>query len=63
VSADALCNDEQARQKLRERIEDAGGDPRGLGIKPTRVVLAMHRRDRPALTASELFTFTKVKSP
>lgn len=60
VSADALCNDEQARQKLRERIEDAGGDPRGLGIKPTRVVLAMHRRDRPALTASELFTFTKV---
>lgn len=60
VSADALCNDEQARQKLRERIRAAGGDPSGLGVKPTRVVLAMHRSDRPALTASELFTFTKV---
>jgi uncharacterized protein (TIGR04141 family) len=60
VSADALCNDDQARQKLRSRIADAGGDPSGLGIKPTRVVLAMHRGDKPQLTAEDLFTFTKV---
>nr|WP_269813500.1 DUF6119 family protein [Ornithinimicrobium sediminis] len=60
VSADALCNDEQARQKLRERIIARDGDPSRLGIKPTRVILAMHRSDRPALTAGELFTFTKV---
>jgi len=60
VSADALCNDEQARQKLRERIVRAGGDPGSLGDKPARVILAMHRRGRPTLTAEDLFTFTKV---
>lgn len=60
VSADALCNDDQARQKLRTRISDAGGDPSGLAIKPSRVVLAMHRRNKPELSAQELFTFTKV---
>jgi uncharacterized protein (TIGR04141 family) len=50
----------QARQKLCDRITAAGGDPTGLGLKPQRVILAMHRRDRPALTADGLFTFTKV---
>lgn len=60
VSADALCNDEQAREKLRERISEAGGDPSSLRTKPTRVVLAMHRGDRPELSAKDLFTFTKV---
>lgn len=60
VSADALCNDDQARQKLRTRISEAGGDPSSLRIKPTRVVLAMHRGDKPELSAKDLFTFTKV---
>lgn len=53
VSAEALCNDEQARQKLRDRITAAGGDPGGLGLVPARVILAMHRGDGPALTAKE----------
>lgn len=60
VSADALCNDQEARQKLRQRISAEGGDPSMLGMKPARVILAMHRSDGPGLTAEELFTFTKV---
>lgn len=60
VSADALCNDDQARRKLRARISEAGGDPSSLGLKPSRVVLAMHRGGKPELSASDLFTFTKV---
>jgi uncharacterized protein (TIGR04141 family) len=60
VSADALCNDEEARKKLRARVTAAGGDPSGLGTKPARVILAMHRSDGPGLTAEALFTFTKV---
>lgn len=60
VSADALCNDQDARQQLRDRISVEGGDPSMLGTKPARVILAMHRSDGPGLTAEELFTFTKV---
>lgn len=60
VSADALCNDEEARQKLRDRISAEGGDPSKLGTKPARVILAMHRSEGPGLTADDLFTFTKV---
>ena len=60
VSADALCNDEEAREKLRNLISDAGGDPKSLDMKPSRVILAMHRRNRPPMTAKNLFTFTRV---
>lgn len=60
VSADALCNDAEAREALRDRIAAAGGDASALGMKPTRLVLAMHRSDGPGVTAEELFTFTKV---
>jgi hypothetical protein len=38
----------------------AGGDASVLGMKPTRVILAMHRSSGPGVTAEELFTFTKV---
>lgn len=60
VSADALCDDEQARAKMRKRITELGGDPSTLGSKPSRVVLAMHRRGGKRVTAEKLFTFTKV---
>ncbi len=60
VSADALCNDVEARQKLRDRIFAGGGDSGTFGSKPTRVILAMHRSNGPGLTAEDLFTFTKV---
>ena len=60
VSADALSNDTQARDKLRAHVTKLGGDPSALGTKPARVVLAMHRRQGRAVTAGELFTFTKV---
>ena len=60
VSADALCNDVEAREALRGRITAAGGDASKLAMKPTRVILAMHRSSGPGVTAEELFTFTKV---
>ncbi|WP_340699059.1 DUF6119 family protein [Cellulosimicrobium funkei] len=61
VSTDSLCNDSEAREAVRERIADAGGDPDSFGSKPKRVILAMHRSDgRRGVTAEELFTFTKV---
>lgn len=60
VSADALCNDEGARMALRKRIATSGGDSDKLRAKPARVILAVHRKDGPDLTAENLFTFTKV---
>jgi uncharacterized protein (TIGR04141 family) len=60
VSADALCNDAEAREAVRERINAAGGDASALGTRPKRVILAAHRRDAPDVTADDLFTFTKV---
>jgi uncharacterized protein (TIGR04141 family) len=60
VSTDALCNDAEAREALRERIIAADRDPDALAIKPKRVILAMHRSSGTGVTAEELFTFTKV---
>ncbi|GGR44613.1 uncharacterized protein (TIGR04141 family) [Nocardioides luteus] len=60
VSADALCKDEKARDKVRARITEAAGDPVGIGLKPKRVILAMHRRNGRPFTADDLFTFTMV---
>lgn len=60
VSADALCNDQQARDRLRAEITTRGGDAGSLDMRPARVVLAMHRTEGRRVTADELFTFTKV---
>lgn len=60
VSADALCNDNQARKKLRERIEALGGNADEVRTKPSRVVLAMYKGEGKPVTAESLFTFTKV---
>ncbi|MEV8222307.1 DUF6119 family protein [Dietzia maris] len=60
VSSDALCNDDQARNQLRERIERGGGDASELNARPKRVVLAMFRSGGRKISAKDLFTFTKV---
>lgn len=60
VSADALCNDSQARKELRRRIETLGFDATKVSSKPSRVVLAMYRGGGKPVTAESLFTFTKV---
>lgn len=60
VSADALCNDQEAREKLKKKIRELGGDPKTFSNKPNRVVLAVHRRDQKLLEADDLFTFSKV---
>lgn len=60
VSADALCNDAQARQMLRSRIKALGGNADEVKSKPSRVVLAMYRGQGKVVTPDNLFTFTKV---
>lgn len=60
VSADALCSDSDAREKLRAKITAGGSEPATFGSKPTRIVIAMHREDGKAMTADNLFTFSKV---
>lgn len=60
VSADALCHDDQARKKLREKIVAFGGDPDAIKVRPARVVLALYRSGGKNVTPKELFTFTKV---
>lgn len=60
VSADALCNDDQARKKLRARIKRLGGNAELVRSRRSRVVLAMYRGEGKPVTAESLFTFTKV---
>ena len=60
VSADALCNDQEARKKLKKNIRELGGAPAKFSNKPKRIVLAVHRRDQKLLEADDLFTFSKV---
>jgi len=58
VSTDALTQDSQAREALRARVLEAGGEPAWLGDRLECVVLGMARRK--PLTARSLFTFTQV---
>ena len=59
VSADALLHDSEAKDKLRERVVAAGGDPSLVPDKISRVVLGLARTNAPP-TAETLFTFTQV---
>lgn len=59
VSADALLHDEEARTKLRQRVEEQGGDPGHVPNRVHRVVLGIARKGH-KLTSSDLFTFTQV---
>ena len=58
VAADALRHDNEAREKLRELVVDAGGDRCWVPTRIQSIVLGMARRDR--LTPSDLFSFTQV---
>ncbi|MEU4360286.1 DUF6119 family protein [Promicromonospora sp. NPDC023987] len=58
VSTHALAWDQQAVQRLRERVEAEGGDPSWVRGRPERVVLAMARRTE--VSAQSLFTFSRV---
>lgn len=58
VSIDALRYDNEARQKLRDIVVEAGGATEWVKRRPDSVVLGM-ARSRP-VTASDLFSFTQV---
>lgn len=60
VSALALCNDNEARTRLRERIAEAGGDPSAVSRRPRRVLLVFARPGGRPITPESLFTFTRV---
>ena len=58
VATDALRNDNEARQQLREVVSGEGGDPSWVPSKLHSVVLGMARKK--VVTAQELFSFTQV---
>ena len=60
-SAHALQYDEEARAKLRERVQQRGGDAGFVGTKPQRVIYAIRPKEiGGTLTPSDLFSFSKV---
>lgn len=58
VATDALRYDNEARHKLRDVVEQAGGSAGWIRDRPTSVVLGM-ARSRP-FAGDDLFSFTKV---
>lgn len=60
VSADALCRDAEARAELRKKVTELGGIEGDFESKPSKVILAMHRKHGKRVSPPELFTFTKV---
>lgn len=60
-SAHALQHDQEARDNLRERVKQRGGDPDLIGIKPRRVIYAIRaKKVGGSITADDLFSFSKV---
>lgn len=60
-SAHSLQYDEEARNKLRERVKERKGDPDLIGMKPRKVIFAIRPRQQGGkLTADHLFSFSKV---
>lgn len=58
VSTQALLHDNEAYQKLRERVGEKGGNTDLLPDRPTSVVLGIARKG--GLTANSLFSFSQV---
>lgn len=54
-----LTHDKKARVDLRRRIRERGEDPKDYESKPKRVVVVL-AKERAAIDASSLFTFTQV---
>lgn len=60
-SAHALQQDEEARAKLRERVQQRGGDAKLIGTRPRKVVYAIRPKEvGGTVTAGDLFSFSKV---
>lgn len=59
VSAEVLTHDGEAREHLKSRIRDAGGEPEDYVTKPSKLVIVMAKDDK-LLGPDDLFTFTQV---
>lgn len=59
-SAHTLMSDNEAREKFRERVARAGGDPGLVKLKPPAVVFGIARRKGKPLTARSLYSFSQV---
>lgn len=60
-SAHALQHDNEARVKLRERVQQRGGAASLIGAKPRKVIYAIRPKEAGgAVTAEDLFSFSKV---
>jgi len=60
-SAHALQYDEEARTKLRERVQQRGGDRELVGIKPRKVIYAIRSKEvGKTVNPDDLFSFSKV---
>jgi uncharacterized protein (TIGR04141 family) len=59
-SAHALSADEEAREKFRERVAAAGGDPDRVGNKPPAVIFAIARKSDEPFNAESLYSFSQV---
>ncbi|GAA3762854.1 TIGR04141 family sporadically distributed protein [Microbacterium kribbense] len=60
-SAHALQHDEEARMKLRDRVQQRGGDRDLIGNKPRRVIYAIRPKEvGKSITPDDLFSFSKV---
>ena len=60
VSAQALLEDSTARTRLLEIVEDAGGDPGWVPVRPETAVLVMGNNSR-LIDASSLFSFSRMR--
>lgn len=60
-SAHALQHDQEARTKLRERVEQRGGDRKLIGTKPRKVIYAIRSKEvGRTVTPNDLYSFSKV---
>jgi uncharacterized protein (TIGR04141 family) len=59
-SAHALMHDNEARQKLKERVVEAGGNADVVLDKPRALVFAVGRKSGESFNSSNLYSFSKV---
>lgn len=59
VSARTLLDDGTARERLRQKVRDRGGDPAWVPDRVRNVVLVMGRRNE--ITAESLFSFSRMR--
>jgi uncharacterized protein (TIGR04141 family) len=59
-SSHTLSFDEEAREKFRTRVIEAGGDPKLVQDKPPAIVFGIARNSDKAFTAESLYSFSQV---